>query len=86
MSARDTLTVQRFKNPAIWKSIVGPGQSDSKTSSRTRADGRRSLLVYLDADLIKELKKAALDEDRNAYEIVEDAVRDWPRQHTEGRV
>ena len=26
---------------------------------RTRADGRRSLLVYLDPDVIKRLKKAA---------------------------
>jgi hypothetical protein len=31
----------------------------------------------LDADLIKELKKAALDDDRNAYEIVEEAVINW---------
>ncbi|WP_172122491.1 hypothetical protein [Devosia sp. 919] len=44
---------------------------------RDRADGRRSLLVYMDAGLIKELKKAAVDEDRNAYEIVEEATRKW---------
>jgi hypothetical protein len=65
--------------------MVGSGHSDSKSSSRTRADGRRSLLVYLDADLIKELKKAALDADRNAYEIVEDAVRDWLASRGEER-
>ena len=39
----------------------------SKRKTRTRTDGRRSLLVYLRPDVIKELKKAALDEDRTAY-------------------
>ncbi len=45
--------------------------------SRARVDGRRQLLVYLEPELIKELKKAALDEDRTAYEIVEEATREW---------
>jgi hypothetical protein len=45
--------------------------------ARTRPDGRRALLVYLDQDVIKQLKKAALDEDRTAYEITEEAVREW---------
>jgi hypothetical protein len=49
----------------------------SKRLTRTRADGRRSLLVYLHPELIKELKKAALDEDRTAYEITEEAVAAW---------
>jgi hypothetical protein len=49
----------------------------SKAATRIRADGRRSLLVYLHPDVIKELKKAALDEDRNAYEIAEEALRQW---------
>lgn len=44
---------------------------------RARTDGRRTLLVYMDAALIKELKKAALDDERNVYEIVEEAARDW---------
>lgn len=45
--------------------------------SRTRADGRRTLLVYMDAALIIELKKAALEDDVNAYEIVEVATSEW---------
>jgi hypothetical protein len=48
-----------------------------RSPARTRADGRRSLLVYLHPDVIKELKKAALDEDRTAYEITEEAVSTW---------
>ena len=44
---------------------------------RARTDGRRTLLVYMDAALIKELKKAALDDDKNSYEIVEAATREW---------
>ena len=50
--------------------------TDSK-APRARTDGRRTLLVYMDAALIKELKKAALDHERNVYEIVEEAARDW---------
>jgi hypothetical protein len=34
-------------------------------------------LVYLHPDVIKELKKAALDEDRTAYDITEEAVSAW---------
>ena len=49
----------------------------SQSPTRTRADGRKSLLVYLHPDVIKELKKAALDEDRTAYEITEEAVSEW---------
>lgn len=52
-------------------------KSRSKTAARTRADGRRPLLVYFQPDVIKQLKKAALDEDRTAYEIAEEAVREW---------
>jgi len=44
----------------------------------TRTDGRKSLLVYLHPDLIKELKKAALDEDRTAYKIIEEAISAYP--------
>jgi predicted transcriptional regulator len=34
-------------------------------------------LTYLSPDLIKELKRAALDEDRPAYELAEEAIRDF---------
>jgi hypothetical protein len=46
-------------------------------SLKARSDGRRTLLVYMNPDLIKDLKKAALDDDRTVYEIVEEATRDW---------
>ncbi|WP_292464830.1 hypothetical protein [Mesorhizobium sp.] len=35
------------------------------------------MLVYLDVNLVKELKKAALDDDRNVYEVVEEAAQGW---------
>jgi len=44
---------------------------------RTRPDGRKSLLVYMDEALIKELKKVAVDDDCNAYDIVEQATKEW---------
>jgi hypothetical protein len=46
-------------------------------SIRKRSDGRKSLLVYMDETLIKELKKVAVDDDCNAYDIVEQATREW---------
>ena len=52
---------------------------------REREDGRRPLMTYLDADLIKELKKAALDDDCNVYQIVEEASRDWLAKRSGGK-
>jgi hypothetical protein len=48
-----------------------------KSPVRARSDGRRTLLVYMDSELIKNIKKVALDEERSVYEIVEEATRDW---------
>jgi hypothetical protein len=44
---------------------------------RVRADGRRQLLVYLDPEVIKNTKKAALDDDTTASAIVEEALLEW---------
>ena len=60
-------------------------ESTSVRPIRSRQDGRKGLLVYLDADLIKELKKAALDDDCNVYDIVEEAARDWLRKRNSRR-
>jgi hypothetical protein len=65
--------------------MIRAPKPESKPADRCRADGRRSFLAYLDADLIKELKKAALDDERNAYEIVEEAVGDWLARHGKKR-
>ena len=45
---------------------------DSRQS--TRLDGRKPLYVYLPPNLIVSLKKAALDECRPVYALVEEAV------------
>jgi len=42
-----------------------------------RSDGRRPLTTYMFPDTIKQLKMAALEDDRNAYEILEEAVSHW---------
>jgi hypothetical protein len=39
----------------------------------------------MQTETVKDLKKAALDEDRNAYEIVEEAVRRWLAARTTKR-
>ncbi|WMT87484.1 hypothetical protein NO932_02465 [Pelagibacterium sp. 26DY04] len=51
--------------------------SDTAKPSRERADGRKSLLVYLTPALIKRLKVAALEDERHVYELVEEAADDW---------
>jgi hypothetical protein len=60
-------------------------RSEFKTGDRSRPDGRRALLVYLRPDVIKRLKVAALDEDRPAYELTEEAVSEWLAGHRKGR-
>jgi hypothetical protein len=50
-----------------------------------RADGRKSLLVYINPEVIRELKKRALDEGRTAYEITEEALSEWLASHRPGR-
>ncbi len=57
--------------------MVRQAKPETKPAERSRADGRKPFLSYLHIDLIKELKKAALDDERNAYEIVEEATREW---------
>ena len=42
-------------------------------------DGRRQILLHLDAGLIKDLKKAAVDLDTSASAIVNEAVDEWLR-------
>lgn len=60
--------------------MPAPPKPISPKPACPRTDGRRTLLVYLDGDLIKDLKKVALDEERNVYEIVEQASREWLAQ------
>jgi len=47
------------------------------TNARKRADGRRQLLVYLLPEVIVSLKRAALDREQPAYELAEEAIREW---------
>jgi hypothetical protein len=56
-----------------------------KSLGRVRADGRKPLLVYLRQEVIKKLKIAALEEDRPAYEIAEEAVSKWLAARAQGR-
>jgi hypothetical protein len=52
-----------------------------RTKTPARPDGRRALTTYMLPDTIKNLKMTALEEDRNAYEIVEEAVLEWLSRH-----
>lgn len=50
---------------------------EKASDARKRADGRRQLLIYLSADVITSLKRAALDQNRPAYELAEAAITEW---------
>ena len=39
-------------------------------------------MIYMDPKLIKNVKRAALDDERTVYEIVEEATRDWMDRRT----
>jgi hypothetical protein len=51
---------------------------------RKCADGRKALLVYLDEDIIKRLKKLVVDDDCNVYDLVEEAAQKWLRKQELG--
>ena len=48
-----------------------------KSQTSARKDGRKPLLVYLRPQLIKQLKKRAVDQDTTAYDLTEQALRKW---------
>jgi hypothetical protein len=50
--------------------------------SRQRQDGRRQLLVYLSPQLIKDVKKMAVDDDTTASNIAEQALTEWLERRT----
>jgi hypothetical protein len=52
---------------------------EEASAARVRSDGRRQFLIYLQPEIILELKRAALDQDRPAYEVAEEAIREWLR-------
>jgi hypothetical protein len=49
-------------------------QREGPSAARTRSDGRRQVLIYMAPEVVKDLKRAALDEDRPAYELAEEAI------------
>ena len=57
---------------------------DEGSGGVERKDGRRSLLVYMRPEVIKALKKSAIDLDRTAYSIVDVAVVGWISRHAAG--
>lgn len=50
-----------------------------------RPDGRRAFLSYVDPEIIKALKMAALELDTPAYEIVEVALAEWLKKNTRAK-
>ena len=56
---------------------MGTPRKQGIGTGRSRADGRRQLLVYLSPEIIKEVKKVAVDDDTTASAIADEALRGW---------
>ena len=52
-------------------------EQDAAKPSRARGDGRRQFLVHISPDVIKEVKKVAVDDEVTASAITEKALRQW---------
>ena len=52
-------------------------EHDTGKSLKVRGDGRRQFLVHISPDVIKDVKKVAVDEDVTASAITEKALRQW---------
>jgi hypothetical protein len=80
--SRATLAVQHVSYLTI-PSPMPSQKTISKAPSRQRADGRRQLLIYLAPEVIKDVKKVAVDDDTTASSITEEALRDWLKRRSE---
>lgn len=59
--------------------------ANPRKSRRERADGRRQFLVHVNPDVIKDVKKAAVDDETSASAITEDALKAWLSSRTKER-
>jgi hypothetical protein len=51
------------------------------SEGRARVDGRRQVLLYMKPEIIRALKRVALDEDVTAYELAETAIAEFLKDH-----
>jgi hypothetical protein len=52
-----------------------------KQGLSTRPDGRRALLLYFKPEITVQLKRAALESSRPAYELAEEAIQLWLKRY-----
>jgi hypothetical protein len=52
---------------------MGPKMNESSDAPK-RSDGRKKFVVYLDPKLIQTIKVRALNEQRHAYQVVEELL------------
>lgn len=60
--------------------MSGPSKKAS-SSGRARAPvGKKQVLVIMDAEVIKQTKLAAVEDDKKMSHVIEEAVREWLAQ------
>ena len=56
-----------------------------KRGKRTPLGDRRQFLTMMSPDIIRSIKQAALEDDRAAWDIMEEAARQWLERRKSGR-
>ncbi|UPJ55281.1 hypothetical protein IVB24_21665 [Bradyrhizobium sp. 192] len=51
------------------------------SKARARTDKRSQLLIYMLPSVIRQLKLAALAKGQPAYELAEEAIKEWLKSH-----
>jgi hypothetical protein len=69
------------KKPKAKKADKKADKAPEAAGARTRADKRVQLLTYMAPETVIQLKTSALQLGRPAYELVEEAVKDWLKSH-----
>lgn len=54
-----------------------PTRKSNRIVRGRAADDRRQFLVEISSDVIKAIKQAGIEDDRPAWEIMEEAAKDW---------
>jgi hypothetical protein len=66
----------------VSKGRTGVRAPKKKASvARKRTDKRSQVLLYMQPDLVRRLKLAALAKGQPAYELAEEAIDEWLKRH-----
>lgn len=80
------VTLFQTIRPILLSTYLMVNNVKATTSTTDRPDERRQILLRLDAEVIKGLKRAAVDLDTTASALVEKLLVPWLRRHEAGEM